>query len=155
MIERKLILATLLSFAFSAASCDQLEQTKSAVNDSDLRLTLGGYREGHPEEGELNGVCTPNVARTSMDCDIYNGLAGWSISEVTIVVTWSPYGEDDKRYYSERVSIEPQKTQRIAILLGLQLPIDTQIRNRNGVPIGRPSQHWGWNLVAAKGHPVR
>jgi len=89
-----------------------------------------------------------------MDCDIYNGIVGWAVREVTLVVTRSPYGQDDKRYYSERVSIDPQKTERVTIRLGLQLPLDTQLRNKRGIPIGPPSQHWGWSLVGAKGHQV-
>jgi hypothetical protein len=78
----------------------------------------------------------------------------WAVREVTLVVTWSPYGQDDKRYYSERVSIDPQKTERVTIRLGLQLPLDTQLRNKRGLPIGPPSQHWGWNLAGAKGHQI-
>jgi hypothetical protein len=155
MIRRKAAFVALLSFALGASSCDQIQQPQPKQdNDTDLRLTLGGFLDGHPEEGELDGVCTPDAARTSVDCDIYNGLTGWAVREVTLVVTWSPYGQDDKRYYSERVSIDPQKTERVPIRLGLQLPLNTQVRNKRGVPIGRPSQHWGWNLVGAKGHQI-
>jgi hypothetical protein len=34
-----------------------------------------------PDEGEMCGVCTPDVTRTSMDCDIYNGIVGWEVTE--------------------------------------------------------------------------
>ena len=112
------------------------------------------FREGHPDEGTLDGVCTPDMTRTVMNCDIYNGIAGWAVSEVTFVVTWSPYNEDDKRYYSEHVSIDPQKTERVPLRLGLQLPLDSQLRNNRGLPIGPPMKHWGWSLVGAKGHQV-
>jgi len=152
MIQRRPALVALISFAFAALSCNQLRPQYSRENDVDLQLTIGGFRSGHPYEGELNGVCTPDAARTSVDCDVYNGMAGWSIREITIVVTWSPYAQNDKRYYSERVFIDPQKTERVTIRLGLQLPLDIQLRNKRGIAIGPPSQHWGWNLVGAKGH---
>jgi hypothetical protein len=122
--------------------------------DPDLRITFGGFREGHPDEGKLDGVCTLDVTRTVMDCDIHNGIVGWTVSEITLVVTWSPYNDDDKRYYSEHVAIDPQKTQHVTIRLGRQLPLDTQLRNNKGVAIGPPQQHWGWNLVSAKGHQL-
>jgi hypothetical protein len=155
MIQRKPTLVALLSLALSASSCDQLQQSQpKEKSDTDLRITFGGFREGHPDEGELSGVCTPDVGRISMDCDIYNGIVGWAVREVTLVVTWSPYGQDDKRYYSERVSLDPQRTERVTIRLGLVLPLDTQLRNKRGLPIGPPSQHWGWNLVGAKGHQI-
>src|ERR1700693_114408 len=155
MTRRRPDLVALLLLALSACSCDQLQEPKAKQEgDPDLRITLGGFREGHPDEGSLDGVCTPDVARTVMDCDIYNGIVGWTVSEVTLVVTWSPYNEGDKRYYSEHVSLDPQKTQRVTIRLGLQLPLDTQLRNKSGAPIGRPSKHWGWSLVGAKGHQL-
>jgi hypothetical protein len=155
MIRRTPAFVIVLLLALSASSCDQLQQSQTKPgDDADLRLTLGGFREGHQDGGELSGVCTPDVTRTSMDCDIYNGIVGWAVREVTLVVTWSPYGQDEKRYYSERVSIDPQKTERVTIRLGLQLPLDTQLRNKRGVPIGPPSKHWGWNLVGAKGHRI-
>jgi hypothetical protein len=155
MVEKKSVLRVLLSLALAATSCDQLPQPQlKQESDTDLRLTFGGFREGHPDEGELSGVCTPDVTRTSMDCDIYNGIQGWGVREVTLVVTWFTYGQDDKRYYSESVSLDPQKTEHVTIRLGLQLPLDTQLRNRRGLPIGPPSHHWGWNLVGAKGHQI-
>ena len=153
MVRRRSALVAVIFFVLSASSCDQLQDPKvKQEDDPDLRITLGGFREGHPDEGTLDGVCTPDTTRTVMDCDIYNGIAGWAVSEVTLVATWSPYNQDDKRYYSEHVSIEPQKTERLGIKLGLQLPLDTQFRNKRDLPIGPPMKHWGWSLVGAKGH---
>ncbi len=155
MTRRNPAFVTALFLSLAASSCDQPRQTQpKQESDVDLRLTFGGLREGHQDEGELSGICTPDVTRTSMDCDIYNGIAGWSVSEVTVVVTWSPYKDDDRRYYSQRVSIDPQRTERVTVRLGLQLPLDTQLRNKKGLAIGPPSKHWGWNLVAAKGHEI-
>lgn len=140
----------------SLFSCDQpnrAPQTKQEA-DSDLRITLGGFREGHPDGGKLEGVCTPDVTRTIMECDVYNGLEGWTVSEVTVVVTWSPYKDDDKRYYAQRVSIEPLTTERVSIRLGIQLPDDTRLKFRGG-RLGPIESHWGWQIVGAKGHPIR
>jgi len=153
MSRRRSFLITVFTLTFSLCSCDQLQQPKlKQENDLDLHLTLGGFREGHPDDGTLDGVCTLNISRTAMDCDVYNGISGWIVTEVTLVVTWSPYTHNDKRFYSERVSIAPLKTERISIKLGLQLPPDDQLRNKRSAPIGPPLQHWEWSLVGAKGH---
>jgi len=62
---------TALFLSLAASSCDQPRQTQpKQESDVDLRLTFGGLREGHQDEGELSGICTPDVTRTSMDCDI-------------------------------------------------------------------------------------
>jgi len=144
------------SLALSLFSCDQpnrVSPTKQEA-DSDLRITLGGFREGHPDEGKLEGVCTPDATRTIIDCDVYNGLEGWTVSEVTIVATWSPYKDDDKRYYAQSVSIEALRTERVSIRLGVSLPPDTRMRLGRG-RFGPLERHWGWQIVEAKGHPIR
>lgn len=138
------------------SSCErpkQISQPKSE-DKQDLRITLGGFREGHPDEGKLKGVCSPDLTRNILDCDIYNGLQGWAVSEFTLVVTWSPYQDDDKRYYAQRVSIEPLTSERVSVRLGLQLPQDTRLKFPGG-RLGPPQSHWGWQIVEAKGHPIR
>jgi hypothetical protein len=142
--------------AFSALSCspDTVKPSPQAPKDEDLGLTLGGFREGRPDEGELNGICTGDSTRTVLNCDVYNGLKGWTVSEFTLMITWYPYKDDDKRSYAEHVSIEPMETNRASIKLGLQLPSDTQLIVR-GRPFGKPQTHWGWSIVSAKGHRAR
>lgn len=152
-------MATLIAVEFLALcafSCDRPERASPAKSESevDLRITFGGFRDGHPDEGKLEGVCTPDPSRTILNCDIYNGLGGWAVSEFTLVVTWSPYNDDDKRDFVQRVSIEPSTTEHVSIRLGIQLPQDTRLKFRGG-RLGPPETHWGWQIVQAKGHPVR
>jgi len=153
--QQNAVLIAAASVGLSLFSCDQPRRTPQTKQeaDSDLRITLGGFREGHPDEGKLEGVCTPDVTRTIMDCDVYNDLEGWTVSEVTLVVTWSAYKDDDKRYYAQRVSIEPLTPQRVSIRLGIQLPEDTRLKFRGG-RLGPPESHWGWQIVEAKGHRI-
>lgn len=103
---------------------------------------------------ELPSCANPDVIRTIMNCDVYNGLEGWAVSEVTVAVTCSPYKEDDKRYYAETVSIEPLRTEQIVIRLGILLPSDTRMKLARG-RFGPLEHHWGWQIVEAKGHPIR
>jgi len=67
-----------------------------------------------------------------------NGLPGWTITEVTSAVTWSPYGKDDVRYFQVPVIIQPRTTEHVAVRLGLQLPT-----------------RWSWQNVGAKGYPAK
>jgi hypothetical protein len=120
--------------------------------EQDLVLTFGGFLQGGDERQKLEGVCGTDQTRNVLSCDIYNGLQGWTVTELTFVITWTPYEEKNKRTFAQRVSIEPLKTEHVDIRLGLQLPPDTQFRNKRGVPIGQPQNHWAWLIVGAKGH---
>jgi len=120
-------------------------QEKNA--DQDLRITLGGYVQGDPEGGQLGGVCEPDNTRNALDCDIYNGLLDWSVTEITLALVWSPYRDDNKRYYRVSVSIEPLKSERLDVRLGLQLPPDDVVGTRT-------SKHWAWQIVGARGYPT-
>jgi hypothetical protein len=125
------------------------EKPKESPKAQDLTITLGGFIENHPEGGSLGGTCVPDVMRNVLKCDVYNGLQDWTLTEITLVVTWLPYNQDDKRYYRETVSIEPLQTQQVSIRLGLQLPPDDVMRLRNRPPV--TSHHWGWTYAGAKG----
>lgn len=127
-------------------------KTVSTKTDQDLRITLGGFAENHPESGTLNGVCGTDNTRNVLNCDLHNGLLNWTVTEVTIGVTWTPYGDNEKSYFREAVSIEPLKTGQVSIRLGTQLPSDTYLRFRNKAPVA--TQHWSWLIANAKGVPA-
>lgn len=127
------------------------EKPTASPKAQDLAITLGGFIENHPEGGTLGGTCVPEQMRSVLKCDVYNGLQNWTLTEITLVVTWLPYNQDDKRYHRETVSIEPLQTEQVSIRLGLQLPADDVIRLRKGPPI--ISKHWGWTYAGAKGLP--
>src|ERR1022692_2040395 len=94
--------------AFALLGCGVMtfsEKSNDSPRGQELPLTFGGFIENHPDRGELSGTCTPDAARSVLNCDLYNGLLDWTLTEVTVAVTWSPYGQDDKRYYREIVSI--------------------------------------------------
>lgn len=151
--------ATLIILVLLISACRQETQTErvaAAVKDKqaeqDLRITFGGFVEDHPEGGKLEGVCGTDYTRNVLNCDIYNGLLGWTVTEFTIVVTWSPYKDEDKRYYRTPLRIEPFATERCTIRLGVQLPPDEYPRYRGRTfPAIR---HWSWLIASAKGHRV-
>lgn len=156
MNAKALTLTAVICVSLSAFSCAPSAQKSGSQTDAeqDLRITLGGFQEGHPDEGTVEGVCTPDLTRTMLDCDIYNGLVGRAVTELKLVITWSPYKEGDKRFYSQRVSIEPLKTEHVSIRLGLQLPPDDPPFMRRGRRVGPRLQHWGWLIASAKGHRI-
>ena len=119
--------------------------------EQELPITVGGFIENHPERGTLNGVCGTDVTRNVLNCDIYNGLLDWTVTEITLGVTWAPDNDNDKRYYREGVSIESLKTSQVSIRLGLQLPLDDVVRRPNRSPI--TLTHWSWLITGAKGMP--
>ena len=141
--------------AFALFGCQDVTKTSEKPKDSaqqqDLRITLGGFIENHPERGVLGGVCGTDTTRNVLNCDIYNGLLDWTVTEITLMVGWLPYKDNDKRYYREPVSIESLKTSPVSVRLGLQLPLDTVVELRNRPPI--TSKHWRWLFVGAKGLP--
>ena len=135
-------LLVVLSIAVFPASA--LAQEKNA--DQDLRITLGGHIEDRPESGKLAGVCGTDNTRNVMNCDIYNGLLDWRVTVFAVV--WSPYGDDNRRYYRVHVSIEPLKTEHMSVRLGLQLPPDDVVEDRM-------IRHWSWLIAKARGHPTK
>jgi hypothetical protein len=111
----------------------------------DLHITLEGFVEDHPEGGKLGGVCGTDHTRNILHCDIYNGLREWTVTEITLRLTWSPYDSDSKRYYRVPVSIEPFDTERVSVRLGLHLPPDEGAGTKT-------MTHWQWLIENARGH---
>jgi hypothetical protein len=105
-----------------------------------LPLMLGGWLKGGPEAEMVDGVCGTDYTRNVLICDIYNGLPGWTLSEVTLSVAWSPYKDGDSRIFQVPVTIKPRTTERVTVGLGLRLPPD--------------DKHWAWQNVGAKGYPA-
>jgi hypothetical protein len=149
-----------LSLAFAFAACTlfgcqatQISEKPKEFPPQDLHITSGGFIENHTERGTLNGVCESDATRNVLNCDIHNGLLDWTVTEITIGVTWSPYKDDDKGYFRERVSIEPLVTSRVSVRLGLQLPPDDVVKSRGRPP--KPMKHWSWLIAEAKGVPLQ
>jgi hypothetical protein len=105
--------------------------------ERDLQITLGGFVKGGNEQEKIEGTCTPVETGNVLNCDIYNGLAGWRITELVIRITWAPYSAEDVRDFRQRVTITPLTTVPVNLLLGMQLP----------------GMRWGWIVVGAKGVP--
>jgi hypothetical protein len=118
----------------------QAPQSTPQPKPQDLPITLGGFIEGHSESEKVSAACGIKSARETLFCDFYNGLPGWRLTEMTVVIVWSPYGDDDKRYFKIPVSIKPFMSEHQDIRLGLQLP--------------RDAHHWGWQIVGAAGYHI-
>jgi hypothetical protein len=121
-----------------------------------LPLTLGGFLKDGPEAERVQGVCGPDNSRNLLNCDIYNGLLGWTITEVTLYVSWSPYEKKDLRYYQVPVTIQPQTTEHVTVRLGLQLPPDEVDEVYEVLHHGKfqTSRQWAWQNIGAKGYPA-
>jgi hypothetical protein len=120
--------------------------------DQVLPLTLDGFLKGSSDVEQVAGICTPDSTRTSLNCDLYNGLAEWTITELTLRVTWSPFENNDARSYRITTAIKPITTERVTVRLGLKLPDDDV-----SVVAGklRANSHWAWQNVGAKGKPAK
>ncbi len=147
MWARRVAVLVALGAVVLAGSLASAADRQESNADQDLRITLGGFVQDHPEGGKLGGGCGPDDTRNVLVCDIYNGLLGWTVTEVLLGVEWSPHGDDDKRFYRVSVSIEPLTTERVSVRLGLQLPPDRQL-----APGTRPIRSWHWLIMNARGH---
>jgi len=135
---RALLAIAALALLLSCESQDSTVHQASTPVEQDLQITLGGFIQGHPEEGSLAGTCTPtDYSRSEMACDLYNGMSNWNITQATIVVVWAPYQDDNKRVYRLPLAIPSLTTQRVTFKLGFQLPPDSASR-------GERLTHWGW-----------
>jgi hypothetical protein len=144
----RVMLAFIILCALVLSACNETSTytyTKAPkVEEQDLRITFGGFIQGGPQDQKLEGICGPDWTRSEFDCDIYNGLPNWNVTELTLQVNWSPYGDSDHRFYKQRVSISPFTTQKVSITLGTRLP--------NSVRVGRTTiEPWHWLIVGAKG----
>lgn len=122
-----------------------------ALTEQDLPITIAGFLQGGNEQEKIDGVCGTDETRNVLNCDIHNGLSGWTITESTLGLLYWPYKDDDVRYYRISKAIAPLTTEHISIRLGLQLPPDE-------MPVGRKTQgirHWRWLIVRAKGRPAK
>jgi len=140
-------LLVFLAFTSFLSGCSDVFHTLSnPPAERDLKITLGGFLKGGNEQQTIDGVCGTEPARNVVNCDIYNGLPNWKLTEVVICITWYPYSESEIRYFRQRVSIFPLTTASLSMRIGAQLPADTSI-------FGKTQQHWSWLVFSAKGIP--
>jgi len=120
--------------------------------EQDLAITFGGFIQSGPRDEVLDGQCSRNATRDSLQCDMHNGFMKWNITEITFQVIRTGDREDEHYYYRQRISIAPLQTETVTIKLGMQLPPDTYdtIKGRS---LG-PESHWQWLVVGAKGQSI-
>jgi hypothetical protein len=150
-----LLLLSALNVLASSGCANQAAPTphESLTQEQVLPLTFGGFLKDGPEAEQVQGVCGTDDTRNLLNCDIYNGLPGWTITEVTLVITWSPYEKENVRYYQVPIVIEPRTTEHVTVRLGLQLPPDDILKLPRG-KVARSSR-WHWQNAGAKGYPAK
>ena len=116
-----------------------------------LPLTFGGFLKNGPEAEKVEGICNPDRTRSVLNCDVYNGLPGWTITEVTLRVAHYPYEGDDARDYEVPITIKPRTTEQVTVRLGLQLPPDSKWADGKV----KAQTNWTWLPVGAKGYPTK
>jgi hypothetical protein len=127
-----------LAVALLAVGC-QTSQPSAPSHTQELQITLGGFIAGHSESEKVTAVCGITPAHEMLKCDFYNGLPELALTEITVVVVWSPYNDNDKRYFKIPVSLNPLTSEHQEIRLGLLIPQD---------------KHWGWQIVGASGYHI-
>jgi hypothetical protein len=140
------ILIALLTLGCARTSSSPKENGRQ--REQELQITLGGSIKDHPEEGSLDGICgVVDNTRREISCDIYNGLSHWKLTQVTIILNWYPYEDDDRRDYRLPVSLAPLTSVRQTFSLGIQLPPDTTV-------LGHKMGHWGWTYGPVRAYWV-
>jgi hypothetical protein len=152
--EAVLLLFSALTIVVSFGCGNQSAPTihESVKREQVLPLTLGGFLKDGTETEQVKGVCGTDSTRNLLNCDIYNGLPGWTITEVTLAVTCYPYEENSARYYQAPNIIKPRTAEHVSVRLGLQLPLDDVLTLPHGKVKAR--KLWAWQIVGAKGYPV-
>lgn len=148
MIQRLTALCALLVCALVLSGCTSAKSPPEAPKEHELQVTLGGFLVGGPEDEKVDGICSVASNRTSLSCEVYNGLPQWDLTEITFRVAWRPYDDDHSHLYRQTVHIPSLTTGRVSFSLGTQLPADT-VLFKNTEPIS----HWTWLVVGAKGVP--
>jgi hypothetical protein len=120
---------------------------ESAKREQVLPLTYGGFLEGDHEAEKLDGACWADNTRLLLNCDFYNGLPGWTISEVLLRVAWLT--RDNVRDYRIPIIIKPLTTEHVTVRLGQQLPPEPDTPRE--LPLEKKS--WTWLILGAKGYP--
>ena len=148
----------LLSALTILASVGCEKQSAPAIHENVRReqvlpLTFGGFLKDGSETEKIGGVCGTDDTRILLNCDIYNGLSGWTISEVTLDVIRVASEGDSARRYNVPITIKPLTTEHVTVRLGLQLPPDTVFKSPHGKVTTR--QRWAWQSVGAKGYPAK
>jgi hypothetical protein len=129
------------------------DTAKTSKQEQDLVITFGGFIKDGPETEKLEGVCGTDYTRNVLNCDIYNGLLSWNVTELTFEIVWSPYNDETKRFFRNRVSIPPMTTSHVSFSLGMQLPPDVVSKSRNGIA-PKTYERWSWIIAGAKGEHV-
>lgn len=146
--RRATVCASLVLMSVLCACGPSVSSPPSTPKEQELTLTLGGFIAGGPTDQKVEGICGLDPAHTTLQCDIYNGLRDWRITEVTVQVVWSPYEAAQVRLFRQRVAIAPLTTAKVNIHLGVQLPPDSQYSSRTGrLPAVR---HWSWLVSGAR-----
>jgi hypothetical protein len=128
--------------------CHEKSRQDSDIQpESNLRITFGGFIDGGDENERIEGVCRPDVSRTSLSCDMHNGLSRWRVTELVFRIARSPYSEQDARDIRTQVTISPMSTESVIVKLGMRLPEDEVLG-------GRVLSHWSWLVVGASAVPV-
>lgn len=150
---RPLLLTAILAITGCTGCQPAVTPQPKVPPDQELQLTMGGFLPNGPEDEKVDGICSPGPTRSALECDIHNGLPNWRLTKVTFVVTWAPYGDDDKKYYRVPISIEPLATAHCTFSLAAVLPSDDIYPNKGRAPTA--VHHWGWSILTARGRPVK
>jgi len=145
--------AALCCVALLLSACSRKQEDANAAVDQDLLLTIGGFMRDNAEGGTLTGECSPGAGPQELACEIYNGIQGWTVTQVSIQVDWAPALGGRARFYRPPILIESFKSGRVSITVESPLPA-----NSGGSPSGRgsiASRNWSWAIVGARGYRAK
>ncbi len=147
MRSRKESMTKTLAVLILLASVAGCSRPPSSVREQELPITLS---DDHHEGGSITGWCSLNEdTGDELTCEFHNGLADWTVTELTIRVTDyyftkhypTSYFRPEVRDYRVRVRIEPLTVERTPTFK-LAMSLFTGLRG---------AFDWDWKVVGARG----
>lgn len=121
----------------------------TAIVDQDLLLTMGGFMRDNADAGTLTGECRAGSNRQTLECEIYNGIQGWTVTQVSLQVEWAPALGGSTRLYRVPAEIKPFTSQKCTATVESPLPADTGMPSAESPAANR---RWSWSIVGARGY---
>lgn len=142
-------LCSLAVLGLALCGCNEPLKATNAEHRTEV-LKINPFSGGivdDPTGGTIDALCHPLSGGTELQCDVYNGLQKWHLSEVefSIIADMREHDEPARRI---RVAIHapPLSSGKVDFVLGTKLAPDTF------GPKGERFEHWAFAVTGAKAY---